>query len=98
MATNQLVQVGPLRINKATHMATLHGRQLNLHRMEYDLLVHLAHKPSRVFRTPGILLTLWSDPESGDTRTLDRQAFAYATSSTPLVDDGLSMCQTEATG
>jgi hypothetical protein len=43
-------QVGPLRIETATYAATLHDEHLQLSRLEYELLLHLARNPRRVFR------------------------------------------------
>lgn len=71
---DRALQVGPLRIDTATHAATLHGQRLSLRRMEYDLLVHLAGEPTRVFRAPELLRAVWSYPEPGRTRTLDSHA------------------------
>jgi DNA-binding response OmpR family regulator len=72
---NRVLQVGPLRIDRGAHTATLHGTCLDLRQMEYDLLVHLASEPTRVFRAPELLRTVWSDyPEPGRTRTLHSHA------------------------
>ena len=69
-----VLQVGPLRIDTAAHAATMHGRGLDLRQMEYDLLVHLAGEPTRVFRAPELLRTVWGYPEPGRTRTLHSHA------------------------
>jgi DNA-binding response OmpR family regulator len=69
-----VLQVGPLRIDTAAHAATLHGTCLALRQMEYDLLVHLASEPTRVFRKSEILRTVWDYPEPGRTRTLHSHA------------------------
>jgi DNA-binding response OmpR family regulator len=71
---NRVLQVGPLRIDTAAHTATLHDRLLDLCRLEYELLVHLASEPTRVFRTPDILRTVWGYATPGRTRTLDSHA------------------------
>jgi DNA-binding response OmpR family regulator len=73
-ANNQVLQVGPLRIDTAAHTASLHDRRLDLRQMEYNLLVHLASEPTRVFRKPEILRTIWGYPEPNRTRTLDSHA------------------------
>jgi DNA-binding response OmpR family regulator len=69
-----VIQVGPLRIDTAAHAATLHDKCLDLRQMEYDLLVHLAAEPTRVFRAPELLRTVWGYPEPGRTRTLHSHA------------------------
>ncbi len=72
--TNRVLQVGPLMIDGRAHRATLHGNCLALRQMEYDLLVHLASEPTRVFRKSEILRTIWGYPEPNRTRTLDSHA------------------------
>ncbi len=72
--TNRVLQVGPLTIDGRAHRATLHGTCLTLRQMEYDLLVHLASEPTRVFRKSEILRTIWGYPEPNRTRTLDSHA------------------------
>ncbi len=69
-----VLQVGPLRIDTGAHTATLHDKRLDLRHMEYDLLVHLAGEPTRVFRAPELLRTVWGYPEPGRTRTLHSHA------------------------
>jgi DNA-binding response OmpR family regulator len=54
-----VLQVGPLRIDTAAHTATLHGQHLNLRTKEYDLLVHLASEPQRVFRKQELMRAVW---------------------------------------
>ncbi len=71
---NRVLQVGPLTIDGRAHSATLHGTCLALPQMEYDLLVHLASEPTRVFRKSEILRTIWGYPEPNRTRTLDSHA------------------------
>jgi DNA-binding response OmpR family regulator len=73
-ANNQVLQVGPLTIDERAHTATLHGTCLALRQMEYELLVHLAGEPTRVFRKSEILRTIWGYPEPNRTRTLDSHA------------------------
>jgi DNA-binding response OmpR family regulator len=71
---NRVLQIGPLRIDTAAHTATLHGRRLDLRQMEYNLLVHLAGDPQRVFRASELLRAIWGHPGPGYTRTLDSHA------------------------
>ena len=68
------LQVGPLRIDTAAHTATLHDRLLDPRTKEYDLLVHLASEPSRVFRKQELLRAVWGYPVVCSTRTLDSHA------------------------
>jgi DNA-binding response OmpR family regulator len=45
----KFLQVGPLTIDTAARVASLHGEHLEPRRMEYDLLLHLASDPSECF-------------------------------------------------
>lgn len=71
---HRVLQVGPLRIDTTAHTTSLHGQTVGLRQMEYDLLVHLAGEPTRVYRKPEILRTIWGYPEPNRTRTLDTHA------------------------
>jgi two-component system, OmpR family, response regulator ResD len=42
--------------------------------MEYELLVHLASEPTRVFRAPELLRAVWGHGEPIRTRTLANHA------------------------
>jgi DNA-binding response OmpR family regulator len=72
--SGRVLQVGPLKIDTAAHTATLHDRLLDLRTLEYELLVHLASEPSRVFRKSEILRAVWGHSEPICTRTLDSHA------------------------
>jgi DNA-binding response OmpR family regulator len=67
----RLIEVGALAIDLHAHAATLHGRPLRLRRLEYELLVHLAHEPRRVFPKGELLCAVWGYPTPVCTRTLD---------------------------
>jgi DNA-binding response OmpR family regulator len=71
---HRVLQVGALRIDTAAHIATLHDRLLVLRTMEYDLLVHLASDPRRVFCKQELLRAVWGYPAVCSTRTLDSHA------------------------
>jgi len=66
--------VGPLRIDPAAHAASLHGERLELRRLEFELLLHLASNPSRVFRRHELLRAVWGFRAEGCTRTVDSHA------------------------
>jgi DNA-binding response OmpR family regulator len=61
-------------IDPAAHAASLHGKRLELRRLEYELLLYLARKPSRVFRKHELLKDVWGYNSSCTTRTLDSHA------------------------
>lgn len=69
----RLVQVGPLMIDTDSRAVSLHGEQLHLRRLEYELLVRLAISPRRVLRKQELLSTVWGYP-TATTRTLDSHA------------------------
>ena len=70
----RVIDVGPLRIDTAAHVADLEGRELDLRRMEFALLVHLAREPERVFTKAELLSAVWGYGSSGSTRTVDSHA------------------------
>lgn len=69
-----LIEVGSLAIDTRTHAVALEGRRVNLRRMEYELLVHLAREPDRVFARDELLRAVWEYRSGGSTRTLDSHA------------------------
>lgn len=66
--------VGPLQIDTNSHAVSLHGLPIDLRRLEFDLLVHLASDPERVFSRQELLCSVWGYRCSGSTRTLDSHA------------------------
>lgn len=68
------LQIGPLRIDRAGYAASLHGTPLQLRRMEYELLLHLAGDPHRVFRRDELLSAVWGFRSACSTRTIDSHA------------------------
>ena len=75
-ADQQIVplQIGPLTIDPAAHSASLAGDRLELRRQEYELLLHLASDPRRVFHKQELLKAVWGYRSPGTTRTLDSHA------------------------
>jgi DNA-binding response OmpR family regulator len=71
---SQRVEVGPLEIDVHAHAVGLHGRPLRLCRLEYELLLHLAREPQRVFAKQELLRAVWGQPTPAGTRTLDSHA------------------------
>jgi DNA-binding response OmpR family regulator len=65
------VAVGPLAIDARARAASLHGRPLPLPRLEYELLLHLAREPERVFTKQELLRAVWGYLTPVCTRTLD---------------------------
>lgn len=63
--------VGPLRIDPATRVATLGGRELDLNRKEFDLLHALAARAGRVVTKRQLLAEVWDQPYGGAEKTVD---------------------------
>lgn len=68
------LRIGALTIDPAAHAVSLHGEQIELRRLEYDLLLHLARKPNRVFRKNDLLKAVWGHQAAYKSRTLDTHA------------------------
>jgi DNA-binding response OmpR family regulator len=68
------LRIGPLRIDPAAHAVSLAGKRLELRRLEYELLLHLAVDPQRVFHKHELLKAVWRYRSAGTTRTLDSHA------------------------
>jgi DNA-binding response OmpR family regulator len=71
---NRVLRVGPLTIDSHAHAASLHSQSVDLRCMEYNLLVHLASDPQRVFRKQELMEAVWGYKAPGSTRTLDSHA------------------------
>ena len=68
------LRVGPLMIDPAARAASLHEERLELRRLEFELLLHLASDPSRVFHRHELLSAVWGFRSEGCTRTVDSHA------------------------
>ncbi len=82
--TPGVIEYGELRIDTAAHEVTVGATPVGLRRLEYALLVHLAHDPARVYTKDELMRDVWGFRSPGTTRTLDshasrlRQALARA--------------------
>jgi DNA-binding response OmpR family regulator len=70
----RVIEVGPLAIDTDAHLVSVDGRDVSLRRMEFELLVHLAREPERVFAKDELLRAVWGYRSGGSTRTLDSHA------------------------
>ncbi len=68
------LRVGPLSIDLLARSASLDGQAVDLRRQEFELLVHLAREPERVFAREELLRAVWGYRSSGATRTIDSHA------------------------
>ncbi len=65
------VDVGPLAIDPLARTVSLDGLPLPLRHLEYELLLHLAREPHRVFAKQELLRAVWGHPAPVCGRTLD---------------------------
>jgi DNA-binding response OmpR family regulator len=63
-----------LEVDTVTHQARFGSTRLDLRRLEYELLVHLAHEPGRVFTKAELLRAVWGYESHVCTRTVDSHA------------------------
>ncbi|MGN6333023.1 MAG: response regulator transcription factor [Motilibacteraceae bacterium] len=65
------VVVGGLRIDPTSREATLDGTALELSRLEFDLLHHLAARAGQVVSKRELLTEVWRQPYGGAEKTVD---------------------------
>ena len=66
-----VLQVGPITIDRAAHLVTVSGRALDLTATEYKLLLLLAERRGRVQARAHLLETVWEAAPDIQTRTVD---------------------------
>jgi DNA-binding response OmpR family regulator len=69
-----VIVCGPLEIDTAARTATFQGMPVELRRLEFALLAHLARDPTRVHDKQDLLREVWGYRATGSTRTLDSHA------------------------
>jgi two-component system response regulator RegX3 len=62
---------GPVTIDLARHVVTIHGKTVSLTRSEFQLLRLLAARPGEVFKRSQIMEELWQTEFDGDERACD---------------------------
>ena len=62
---------GPVTVDVSRREATLHGRDLELSRKEFDLLTLLVSEGGHVVTRKQCMDRIWRDRKKGDSRTLD---------------------------
>lgn len=70
-ASADVMEAGPVTINRRTRVVTVSGRMVSLTPKEYDLLVYLAEDPGAVYTRDQILRAVWDQNWWGPTKTLD---------------------------
>ena len=69
-----LVQAGEIAIDRVTRCVSVGGERLTLPAKEYELLLKLAERPTRVYTKDELLREVWGFRAMGRTRTLDSHA------------------------
>lgn len=69
--SSRLIRAGDLIIDLDRHSAALEGRQLALTAREFDLLVHFARHPGRVYTRDQLLDQVWGYQHSGYEHTVN---------------------------
>jgi DNA-binding response OmpR family regulator len=70
-ALSRQVQVGELVVDEAQRTAALGGRSLDLTRLEFELLAHLARRSPAVVSRRELLAEVWRQPYGGADKTVD---------------------------
>ena len=65
------IQVGDLRLEPASHEVWLHGEQVGLTRLEFNLLYCMAQRAGKVLTREDILRLVWGENEAIDLRGID---------------------------
>jgi DNA-binding response OmpR family regulator len=70
-ADDDRLRVGGLEVQPRARSATLDGRDLDLTRLEFDLLAHLARRSPDVVTRRELLAEVWRQPYGGADKTVD---------------------------
>jgi DNA-binding response OmpR family regulator len=70
----RLLRVGPIEIDTHAHIVLVAGVSVELCRLEYELLVHLARSPTGVCSKQELLRAIWRQRIGAGARTVDSHA------------------------
>lgn len=70
-ATEELLQVGPITIDKTAHIVTIGDRQVDLSYKEFELLTYFLENKGIALSREKILDHVWNYDYFGDARTID---------------------------
>jgi DNA-binding response OmpR family regulator len=73
-AAPQRIVAGPLTVDRRARLVIVSGTRVDLAQKEYELLLHLAREPERVFTKEELLRDVWGYRARSRTRTLDAHA------------------------
>jgi len=71
---SELLELGPLVVDRAARRVVVHGCDIVLAQKEYALLLKLASEPDRVFTREQLLRDVWGYPGFSATRTVESHA------------------------
>jgi DNA-binding response OmpR family regulator len=71
LATDEVLEVGDVRLDAASRRVWLDGTELVLRHKEFDLLERLMRDPGRVIRREDLMRDVWDEHWFGSTKTLD---------------------------
>ena len=71
VASDEVLEVGDVRLDAASRRVWLDGTELVLRHKEFDLLARLMRQPGRVIRREDLMSDVWDEHWSGSTKTLD---------------------------
>jgi two-component system phosphate regulon response regulator PhoB len=69
--TNDVLQVGPIHIDRSAHRVTVNAHEVDLTATEYKLLLTLAERRGRLQARAHLLETVWDAAPDIQTRTVD---------------------------
>ena len=67
----EVLQVGPLVVDRASRQVSLNGRPVDLTFSEYELIQALMEQPGRLFHREELLRAIWGDSAYRDPRGID---------------------------
>lgn len=70
-ATEEVLNVGGIEINKAAHMVTIDGQAVDLSYKEFELLTYFVENSGLALSREKILNSVWNYDYFGDARTID---------------------------
>lgn len=88
-AAQEVLEVGTLRLDPATHRVTADGRPVNLGPTEFRLLRFLLARPERVHTRMQLLDQVWGDHVYIEERTVDVHIRRLRLALEPFAQDGL---------
>jgi DNA-binding response OmpR family regulator len=74
LPATRLMCIGPLEIDTDAHLVRVAGAPVQLCRLEYELLVHLARNPTGVCSKQELLRAIWNRRAATGARTVDSHA------------------------